>query len=140
MSSKNNVNKDFYTVAGRDRPGEDLVMPRSPRDPEHGWRGGARPNFIPGAAPVGGSPVPPEAQETSAGKTGVRSGSRKRTTARRGGTTPGTARPKAGASGDERPERPTRQRIRAVPPTCAPKLGPRNKAPGFHGVPMDGSR
>jgi len=102
MSSKNNVNKDFYTVAGRDRPGEDLVMPRSPRDPEHGWRGGARPNFIPGAAPVGGSPVPPEAQETSAGKTGVRSGSRKRTTARRGGTTPGTARPKAGASGDER--------------------------------------
>jgi hypothetical protein len=42
MSSKNNVNKDFYTIAGRDRPNEDLVMARSPRDDERGRRGDAR--------------------------------------------------------------------------------------------------
>lgn len=101
MSSKNNVNKDFYTIAGRDRPNEDLLMTRTPRDEEHAPRGGARPNFIPGAAPVGESP-PEAVAESSAGKTGVRSGSQKKATARRGGTPPGKARPKAGASGDAR--------------------------------------
>jgi hypothetical protein len=28
MSNKNNVNPDFYKVAGRDRPGEDVVHER----------------------------------------------------------------------------------------------------------------
>lgn len=93
MSSKNNVNKDFYTIAGRDRPNEDLVMAKPPRGAPPGRRGGPRPNFIPGAPPVGESP---------AGKTGMRSGSRKQATARRGGKAPGKARPKAGAFGDTR--------------------------------------
>ena len=94
MSSKNNVNKDFYTMAGRDRPNEDLLVTRTPRDDERGRRGEPQPNFIPGAAPVGESSAQP-----SAGKTGVRSGSRKDTTARRDGKVPGQARKKAGASG-----------------------------------------
>jgi hypothetical protein len=106
MSSKNNVNKDFYTMAGRDRPNE-LIVERSPRSPDElpGRRGDARSNFIPGAAPVGESPPPdPDARsaQTSAGKTGTRSGSRKAATARRGGKAPGKARPKAGALGDAR--------------------------------------
>src|SRR5262245_52598547 len=97
MSSKNNVNKDFYTLAGRDRPNEVIVDAGTKRLPDDGpgRRGGAQRNFIPGAAPVG------EAQ-TSAGKTGTRSGSQKQATARRGGKVPGKARPKAGASGDTR--------------------------------------
>jgi hypothetical protein len=106
MSSKNNVNKDFYTLAGRDRPNELIVeMPARALEQVPGRRGDARPNFIPGAAPVGESPEPePEAREaqTSAGKTGTRSGSRKAETARRGGKAPGKARPKAGAFGDTR--------------------------------------
>ena len=45
------------------------------------------------------------ATQTSAGKTGVRSGTRKRVTANRGGTAPGKTRPKSGAHGtsDRRP-------------------------------------
>jgi hypothetical protein len=102
MSSKNNVNKDFYTIAGRDRPNETIAAATSHRPDEMpGHHGGTRPNFIPGAAPVGEVPVPPahEAQ-TSAEKTGTRSGSQKQATARRGGKAPGKARPKAGAFGD----------------------------------------
>jgi hypothetical protein len=103
MSAKNNVNKDHYTIAGRDRPNE--VLPPRPRagGDEPGGGPGA-PNFIPGAAPVGetearrDAPSSPQAQ-TSAGKTGVRSGSRKRATANRGGRAPGKARRKAGAGG-----------------------------------------
>ena len=108
MSSKNNVNKDFYTMAGRDRPGEDLLMAKASQSGEPaGRRGGARPNFIPGAPPVGESPAEPETAldreaQASAGKTGMRSGSLKQATARRGGKAPGKARPKAGAFGDTR--------------------------------------
>jgi hypothetical protein len=93
MSSKNNVNKDFYTLAGRDRPNE--VQAPTPHVPDEmpGHRGGVTPNFIPGAAPVGEAPRP-------AGKTGMRSGSRKPETARRDGKAPGQARPKAGTLGD----------------------------------------
>ena len=104
MSSKNNVNKDFYTLAGRDRPNETLVTPPLHRPDEMpSQRGGAQPNFIPGAAPVGEAPAPPthEAQ-TSAEKTGIRSGSQKQATARRGGKPPRKGRPTAGASGDAR--------------------------------------
>ena len=111
MSSKNNVNKDFYTLAGRDRPNEVVMEAKHRPDDVPGHRGGAQPNFIPGAAPVGESPAPapdtePTAAEgashaqTSAEKTGTRSGSQKKATARRGGKTPGQARPNAGASGD----------------------------------------
>jgi hypothetical protein len=107
MSSKNNVNKDFYTIAGRDRPNEDLVMAKPPRGAQPGRRGGPRPNFIPGAPPVGESPAEPETaldreDQAPAGKTGMRSGSRKQATARRGGKAPGKARPKAGAFGNTR--------------------------------------
>jgi hypothetical protein len=106
MSGKNNVNKDFYTMAGRDRPNDDLVrrMPATAGSDGGGHRGDVQPNFIPGAAPVGESPEPrdrpaaPEAQ-TSAGKTGTRSGSRKRANANRGGKAPSRARARAGASG-----------------------------------------
>jgi len=105
MSNKNNVNKDFYTLAGRDRPNETLVTPPTPHrlDEIPGHHGHARPNFIPGAAPVG-EPAPPPTHEaqTSSEKAGTRSGSQKQATARRGGKAPGKARPKAGASGDAR--------------------------------------
>jgi hypothetical protein len=103
MSSKNNVNKDFYTLAGRDRPNERIgeALHRPLPDEVSGHRG-ARPNFIPGAAPVGESSPDADARgaQQSAGKTGTRSGSRKQTTARRGGRAPGKARPKSGAFGD----------------------------------------
>ncbi len=46
MSSKNNVNKDFYTIAGRDRPNEDLVMAKPPRGAQPGRRGGPRPSLF----------------------------------------------------------------------------------------------
>jgi hypothetical protein len=108
MSSKNNVNKDFYTLAGRDRPNELIIDAAARRmaDEIPERRGGAQPNFIPGAAPVGESPVAddavaPEAQ-SSLGKTGTRSDSAKQAAARRGGKAPGKARPKAGAFGDAR--------------------------------------
>ena len=61
----------------------------------------------------------PEAQ-SSAGKTGLRSGSMKRVTANRGGIAPGKTRPKSGAHGrsDRRPEdtvRTRREQAVAVP-------------------------
>jgi hypothetical protein len=103
MSSKNNVNKDFYTLAGRDRPNEHLVEMATKHLPDElsGHHGGSRPNFIPGAAPVGEAPVRDEHEaQTSAEKTGTRSGSQKQATARRGGKAPDKARPKSGAFGD----------------------------------------
>ena len=59
MSNKNNVNKDFYTLAGRDRPNEHVVEATTKHLPDElpGHRGDARPNFIPGAAPVGKAPA-----------------------------------------------------------------------------------
>jgi hypothetical protein len=114
MSGKNNVNKDFYTIAGRDRPNE-VVMASGDTagstDEGH-FRRGAQPNFIPGALPVGVVPEPKPAPparrrrgsaaheaDTSAGKTGGRSGPRKRAAASRGGKASGKARAKAGAAG-----------------------------------------
>ena len=124
MSSKNNVNKDFYTMAGRDRPNEVVIEPKHRPDELPGHHGAARPNFIPGAAPVGEAPPPKDAEalaaedqarpaegealadereaQMSAGKTGTRADSQKQATARRGGKAPGKARPKAGAFGDAR--------------------------------------
>ena len=110
MSSKNNVNKDFYTMAGRDRPNEVVIEPKHRPGELTGHRGEARPNFIPGAAPVGEAPPPKEGaahadereEQMSAGKTGTRADSQKQATARRGGKAPGKARPKAGAFGDAR--------------------------------------
>jgi hypothetical protein len=105
MSSKNNVNKDFYTLAGRDRPNERVSGMANPdlRDELPGPRGGMQPNFIPGAAPLGMRPGGDghEAQQ-SAEKTGVRAGAKKQATARRRGKAPGKARPKSGAFGDAR--------------------------------------
>ena len=110
MSSKNNVNKDFYTMAGRDRPNEDLVPAKAPRPWDRAGRGRPQANFIPGAAPVGEVPAEPERAaghetQSSASKTGVRSGSKKAETTGRGGKAPGKARRKAGASGEARPRR-----------------------------------
>jgi hypothetical protein len=111
MSSKNNVNKDFYTLAGRDRPNEHLVEMGTKHLPDElpGHRDAPRPNFIPGAPPVGAAPARDEHDaQTSAEKTGTRSGSQKQATARRGGKAPGKARPKSGAFGDAR-RKPTEQ-------------------------------
>jgi len=105
MSNKNNVNKDFYTLAGRDRPNERLVEMATKHLPDElpGHQGGARPNFIPGAPPVGEAPAHDEHDtQTSASSAGSRSGSHKQATARRGGKAPGKARPKSGAFGDAR--------------------------------------
>jgi hypothetical protein len=99
MSSKNNVNKDFYTLAGRDRPNEHLVEMAAKHLPDElpGHHGGSRPNFIPGAAPVDEAPVRDEHEaQTSAEKTGTRPGSQERARARRSGK----ARPKSGAFSD----------------------------------------
>jgi hypothetical protein len=61
MSKQSNVNPDQYTQAGRDRPGDDLLQEQHKQqftqnemtiksDDANG-----KPNFIPGAAPVGES-------------------------------------------------------------------------------------
>ena len=108
MSSKNNVNKDFYTLAGRDRPNERLVEMATKHLPDElpGHQGGARPNFIPGAPPVGEAPAGDEHEaQTSAKKTGTRSGSQEPATARRGGKASGQARPKSGATRDNAADR-----------------------------------
>ena len=55
MSRKNNVNPDHYKVAGRDRPNEVIPPEHTKRDPETINKRGAKPNFIPGAPPVGES-------------------------------------------------------------------------------------
>ena len=52
MSGKNNVNPDHYKVAGRDRPNETLLPEAHAKDGARGKRA-SRPNFIPGAVPVG---------------------------------------------------------------------------------------
>jgi len=86
MSSKNNVNKDFYTLAGRDRPNEHLVEMAAKHLPDElpGHHDGSRPNFIPGAPPVGAAPARDEHDaQTSAEKAGTRSDSQKQATARR---------------------------------------------------------
>ena len=86
MSSKNNVNKDFYTLAGRDRPNEHLVEMAAKHllDELPGHRSGSRPNFIPGAPPVGAAPARDEHDaQKSAEKAGTRSDSQKQATARR---------------------------------------------------------
>jgi hypothetical protein len=117
MSGKNNVNKDFYTTAGRDRPNERVVDADTKYPPSaRPGRRGRRPNFIPGAAPVGESPAVSEREaQSSAGKTGTRSGAVKQATARRGGKAPGKARPKSGAFGDaERPPQDTRRAKRGT--------------------------
>ena len=110
MSNKNNVNKDFYTIAGRDRPNEDLVVTKPAQDDERQRRGSPRRNFIPGAAPVGESPAPRERSpgregQSSAGESGGRSGARKKATAGRGEAAPRRARRKTGASGAGRGSR-----------------------------------
>jgi hypothetical protein len=103
MSNKNNVNKDFYTIAGRDRPNEDLVVTKLAQDDERQRRGSPRRNFIPGAAPVGESPAPRETspgreRQHSEGRSGGRSGARKK-------AAQGKARRKTGASRDVRGSR-----------------------------------
>jgi hypothetical protein len=67
MSSKNNVNPDHYTVAGRDRP-DDAARARR-EVPPTGGKGRRRkgapppPNLIPGAPPVGESTPGDQASE-----------------------------------------------------------------------------
>jgi hypothetical protein len=61
----------------------------------------------------------------SAEKTGLRSGSRKQATARRGGATPGKARPKAGAFGDAR--RKSQDTVRAKRGTTRAEAAPRSR-------------
>jgi hypothetical protein len=58
MSSKNNVNPDYYKTGGRDRPGDDLPPRPGPVETPPRRKKGERPprNFIPGAAPVGDAP------------------------------------------------------------------------------------
>jgi hypothetical protein len=65
VSRKNNVNPDYYKVAGRDRPNEDVPPPaRSGADALPTRRrkkgDGPPPNLIPGAPPVGERPQPDE--------------------------------------------------------------------------------
>ena len=95
---------DFYTIAGRDRPNEDLVVTKLAQDDERQRRGSPRRNFIPGAAPVGESPAPRETSpgregQNSGGESGGRSGARKKATPGRGEAAPRKARRKTGASG-----------------------------------------
>ena len=63
MSRKNNVNPDYYKVAGRDRPNEDVPPAARPDADEPAPRRRKKgdrpaPNLIPGAAPVGERPEP----------------------------------------------------------------------------------
>ncbi|HZS06433.1 MAG TPA: hypothetical protein VFD58_16460 [Blastocatellia bacterium] len=55
MSNKNNVNPDHYKVAGRDRPGEDILHEQNKQQYSQAkaGSGAGAPNLIPGAAPVG---------------------------------------------------------------------------------------
>lgn len=61
MSKQSNVNPDQYTQAGRDRPGDDLMQEQHKQDFTQNQMAGknseadGKPNFIPGAAPVGES-------------------------------------------------------------------------------------
>ena len=60
MSRKNNVNPDYYKLAGRDRPSEDVRPAPAAADeppPRRRKKGdGPPPNLIPGAPPVGERP------------------------------------------------------------------------------------
>jgi hypothetical protein len=63
MSRKNNVNPDYYKVAGRDRPNDDVPPAARPvadePPPRRRKKGdGPPPNLIPGAPPVGERPSP----------------------------------------------------------------------------------
>ena len=67
MSRKNNVNPDYYKLAGRDRPNEDVPpsarpapADASPRRRKKGDR--PSPNLIPGAPPVGERPAEDDEQ------------------------------------------------------------------------------
>jgi len=62
VSRKNNVNPDYYKVAGRDRPNEDVTASARPapaEGPPRRRKKGNRPspNLIPGAPPVGERPT-----------------------------------------------------------------------------------
>jgi len=67
VSRKNNVNPDYYKLAGRDRPNEDVPPAPAAADappPRRRKKGdGPPPNLIPGAPPVG---VRPESEEEDA--------------------------------------------------------------------------
>jgi len=60
VSRKNNVNPDYYKLAGRDRPNEDVPPAPAAADeppPRRRKKGdGPPPNLIPGAPPVGERP------------------------------------------------------------------------------------
>jgi hypothetical protein len=131
MSGKNNVNKDFYTLAGRDRPNEHLVEMATKHLPDElpGHHGGSRPNFIPGAAPVGVAP-PREEHEApqSVEKPGARARSQKQVTGRRGGKTPDKARPKPGALGDARRKSPDAATAKRTPRGAAARRSRRRAA------------
>jgi hypothetical protein len=65
MSRKNNVNPDYYKVAGRDRPNEDVPPATRPAaddaPPRRRKKGdGPPPNLIPGVPPVGERLAPEE--------------------------------------------------------------------------------
>jgi hypothetical protein len=67
VSRKNNVNPDYYKLAGRDRPNEDVPpSARTAADdapPRRRKKGdGPSPNLIPGAPPVGERPAEDEEQ------------------------------------------------------------------------------
>ena len=67
MSRKNNVNPDYYKLAGRDRPNEDVAPPARSTSADAPSRrrkkgDGPSPNLIPGAPPVGERPAEDEEQ------------------------------------------------------------------------------
>ena len=67
MSRKNNVNPDYYKVAGRDRPNEDVApaaRPAAAPPPRRRKKGdGPPPNLIPGGPPVGERPESEDARD-----------------------------------------------------------------------------
>jgi hypothetical protein len=68
VSRKNNVNPDYYKLAGRDRPNEDVSPSAHNAQADAPPRGrkkgdGPPPNLIPGAPPVGEKPAAEDEQE-----------------------------------------------------------------------------
>ena len=68
MSRKNNVNPEYYKLAGRDRAHEDAASTARPADDDAPARGrkkgdGPPPNLIPGAPPVGERPDVEDAED-----------------------------------------------------------------------------
>ncbi|HZS48320.1 MAG TPA: hypothetical protein VFC63_24840 [Blastocatellia bacterium] len=53
MSQKNNVNPDYYKLAGRDKPGEDIIRGNRKEDTD---QDNEPENFIPGPGPGKGKP------------------------------------------------------------------------------------